>query len=99
MAQVTVTVNGQRYQLACRDGEEARLIGLAGYVDGKVGDLIEGIGNIGDTRLLLLAALVIADELMEARDSAMRAEDDEFTQRLAKAANRLEDIARRLESA
>jgi cell division protein ZapA len=68
MGQVVVTVNGRAFPLSCADGEEARTRRLAQYVDGKVGDFVKIHGQIGEARLILLAALVIADELSDTAD-------------------------------
>lgn len=68
MGKVVVKVGGQTFQLACQDGEEQRLQSLASYVDGKMTDLAATLGQVGDTRLLLMTALLITDEMMEARD-------------------------------
>jgi cell division protein ZapA len=68
MGQVVVTVNGRAFPLNCADGEEARTRRLAQYVDGKVGEFVKTHGQIGEARLILLAALVIADELSDTND-------------------------------
>ena len=68
MGQVVVTVNGRAFPLNCADGEEPRIRRLAQYVDGKIGDFVKIHGQIGEARLLLLAALVIADELSDTSD-------------------------------
>jgi cell division protein ZapA len=73
MAQVTVTINGKAYPVTCDDGQEERIRHLAKYLDGKVGEFAKGLGQVGDARLLLLAGLVIADELAEANDALLRA--------------------------
>ena len=57
MAQVTVQINGRNYQVACGDGEQERISGLAAFVDGKVQELVGSLGNIGDQRLLVMASL------------------------------------------
>jgi cell division protein ZapA len=71
MGQVGVTINGRTYTLRCADGEEARLIELAGYVKDRADALIEEFrpdyGIVGDDRVLLMAAILIADELWEVR--------------------------------
>ncbi len=67
MGQVAVTVNGRSYRFACGDGEEARLGELAAFVKGRVEELKGRFGNAGEERMLLMAALVIADELWDAR--------------------------------
>jgi cell division protein ZapA len=68
MGQVVVTVNGRAFPLGCADGEEARTRRLAQYVDAKLADFVKLHGQVGEARLLLLAALVIADELSDAND-------------------------------
>ena len=68
MGQVVVTVNGRAFPLNCADGEEPRIRRLAAYVDGKIGDFVKTHGQIGEARLILLAALVIADELSDTND-------------------------------
>ena len=65
MAQVTVHINSRSYSLSCEDGEEDHLRELAQYLDGHVSDLNERFGQIGDARLLVMAALMIADQFSE----------------------------------
>lgn len=67
MAQVTVTIAGKVYRMACGDGEEAHLEALAADLDGKIGEFRAAFGEIGDMRLHVMAALAIADELSETR--------------------------------
>jgi cell division protein ZapA len=111
MATVAVTINGRPFNLACDDGEEGRIRRLAQYVDRKVGEFAGRVGQIGEARLILLAALVIADELADANarlaaaadGAARKAENGEAVARvtdgLISLAERLEAIAGRLESA
>jgi cell division protein ZapA len=73
MGQVTVNVNGRSYRFDCGDGEEARLNELAAYVKGRIDALVKEFGKVGDERLLLTAALLITDELMDARASLVAA--------------------------
>ncbi len=70
MAQVTITINGRNYPIACDAGEEERIGELARYVDEKVKGFAREFGGAGEARLLLLAALVLADELAEAREAS-----------------------------
>ena len=65
MAQVTVTIAGRQYRMACDDGQEAHLESLAARLDAKIADLREHFGEIGDQRITVMAALTIADELSE----------------------------------
>lgn len=108
MAQVTVTINGRGYQIACDEGQEDRLRQLAGYVDKRVGELTAASGQAGDTRLLVMASLLIADELADAqaaladeRNGEPRPPDAEaaVAQGIEALAARIEDIAARLEAA
>jgi len=62
---VNVMVNQRAYTIACDDGEEEHLRDLASHVDSKVRELLGSVGQVGDTRLLLMAALLIADEHFE----------------------------------
>ncbi len=69
MGQVVVKVNGRDFPLSCADGQEPRIRRLAQYVDAKVGDFTKTLGQVGEARLILLAALVIADELSDANEA------------------------------
>lgn len=68
MAQLAVTVNGRQYQIACEDGEEEHITDLADYVAKRVEELVDQVGQIGESRLLLMTALTVADELSTAMD-------------------------------
>lgn len=72
MGQVTVTLNGRSYRLSCGDGEEERLARLAGMVREKLDQVTGEFGTQGNDRLLVLAALLIADELLETREAQDR---------------------------
>ena len=67
MAEVEVQINQRSYKITCDDGQEDRLKLLAAHFDGHVSNLAEGLGQIGDARLMLLSALTVCDELFEAR--------------------------------
>jgi cell division protein ZapA len=67
MGQVSVTVNGRQYDVGCDDGQEDRLRQLVDYVDGRMCEMVEAVGQIGEARLLLMASLLLADELSDAR--------------------------------
>jgi cell division protein ZapA len=104
MATVTVTVNGRRYPIACDEGEEEHVSKLASYVDDKVSELSGSVGQIGDAQLLLMASLLVADELSDAlhdlaaaRGSGAGAGGDGLAGRLNAMAAQIEDIAGRLE--
>ena len=65
MAQVTVTINDRDYEIACDDGQEDHLIKLSQFVDKRLRELTDVIGQVGDARLLVMASLLLADELSE----------------------------------
>ena len=65
MAQVDVAINGKSYKIACDDGQEDHLLELASNVDQRVQQLVSAVGQIGDARLLVMACLLISDELSE----------------------------------
>ena len=69
MGQLVVKVNGRDFPLSCADGEEPRIRRLAQYIDAKVGEFVKTIGQVGEARLILLAAIVITDELSDANDA------------------------------
>ena len=100
MSQVSVTIDGRKYRLACNEGEEARLELLAGMIDEKIGEMRKTFGEIGDQRLVIMAALTLADSLAEARDeaTAQRKRSDDAEQRVQAMASRLDELGGRLES-
>lgn len=65
MGQISVQIGGRSYVLACRDGEEPHLEGLANYLSGKATELTASLGSMSEPRLLLMAGILIADELFE----------------------------------
>jgi cell division protein ZapA len=67
MSHVTVTIGGRQYRMACDDEQGSHLAALAADLDRRIEKLREGFGEIGDQRLLVMAALMVADELAEAR--------------------------------
>lgn len=111
MAQVEVSINGRNYQIACDDGQEAHLVQLGEYIDKRVQELVSAVGQVGDSRLLVMTSLLIADELAEtyadlkktsaAAEAAVSAEEMEA--RLAgivdAAAARIESVTRDLSDA
>jgi cell division protein ZapA len=72
MPTVEISVNGRRHTVQCGEGEEQRVKRLASYVDRKVTELARGSMQVGDTRLLLMASLLVADELSDAFDEIKR---------------------------
>ena len=67
MGQVSVTLNGRTYRLECSEGEEPHLVELAEYLGSHVDEMRRKFGQVGDDRLILMASLVVGDELWELR--------------------------------
>lgn len=67
MADVTIEVGGRRYDVTCRDGEEEQLRRLGKLVDEKAAQARAAVGGVTEVRALLLAALLLADELADLR--------------------------------
>lgn len=67
MGEVSVTLNGRTYRLECGAGEEAHLIALAEYLGSHVDTMKRKFGQVGDDRLILMASLMVTDELWEVR--------------------------------
>jgi cell division protein ZapA len=73
---VTVSINGRNFRLACEDGQEGHLKRLAAELDRRIEELRVRFGEIGDTRLTIMAALVVADEVTENGAKLRRLEDE-----------------------
>jgi cell division protein ZapA len=74
MAQVNVTINGHQYRMACLDGQEDHLLGLARGFSERIEGLRTQFGEVGDMRLTIMAAVTVADELSEATAKIRRLE-------------------------
>lgn len=76
MAQVTIDVNGRPYQVGCEDGQEAHLMELAAMIDRQVRQVSQDVGQLGETRLMLMGALLMADELTDAKGRIVALQQD-----------------------
>jgi len=76
MSQVNVTINGRQFRMGCEDGQEAHLVNLARELDTRIEGLRAKFGEIGDSRLTVMAALTIADELSEMNARIKRLEEE-----------------------
>ena len=94
MAQIDVTIAGRTYPLACRDGEEAHLASLAGQLQAKADELANALGTMSEPRLLLMAGILVADELSELRKAGGQPD----LARLEALATRAEAMAAALET-
>ncbi|MFZ4807536.1 MAG: cell division protein ZapA [Hyphomicrobiaceae bacterium] len=75
MGQVSVSLNGRTYRLRCGDGEEKRIAQLAQHLSSKIDTLVGEFGSAGHDRLLVMAALLVTDELFELKDRTKSARD------------------------
>ena len=107
MAQVSITINGRSYPVACDEGEEVRIRELARNIDSKVSAFARQVGQAGEARLLVLAALVLADEVAEVTEALRNVssrppvpapEEAALAAGVEKLAARIEAVAARLES-
>lgn len=76
MGQVVATIAGRQYRLACEDGQEDHLLGLAKDLESRIIDLRRKFGEIGDTRLTVMAALMLADEMAEMSGKVRKLENE-----------------------
>lgn len=76
MTQVSVTINGRQFRMACEDRQEGHLVNLARELDERIAALRSKFGEIGDTRLTVMAAITVADELAEAGLRIKRLEEE-----------------------
>jgi cell division protein ZapA len=78
MSHINVTINGRQYRMACEEGQEARLLKLAESLESRIGSLRGKFGEIGDARLVVMAALTVCDEHLDATAHIRGLEDDRW---------------------
>jgi cell division protein ZapA len=98
MAEVELTIAGRPYRVACRNGEEETLQAAGALVDSKSREALAGLGTLSESRQLLFAALLLADQIIDGREFEVpKTPDDELVQRTNGLAERLESLADKLE--
>jgi cell division protein ZapA len=110
MAQIEVVVASRKYTVACRDGEEEHLRALASIVDKRAQDAAAALGSLTESKQLLFASLLLADDLNDKQDAAPSAPpapaeapapaevDPRIAEALERLAERIESLAERLEA-
>ena len=104
MAQVTIEVNGRPYTVGCEDGQEGHLAGLARLFDRQVREVGQEVGQLGETRLFLMGALLMADELFDTQGRLANALAElerlraDASQLEARATGAIDAAARRVEA-
>ena len=100
MAEVELTIAGRPYRVACRNGEEENLRAAGVLVDTKSREAISGLGTLSESRQLLFAALLLADQIVDGREVELpKALDPALAARSERIAERLESLADALEQA
>ncbi|GGA58079.1 cell division protein ZapA [Pelagibacterium lentulum] len=111
MAEVSVEINGRKFRMACEDGQETHLSGLAARFNRYIDEYKDTFGEIGDNRLTVMAGIAVVDELVEAERKLIELKDElaavtkagnevaaEAESMEAKFAAKLGDVARRIET-
>ncbi len=103
MAQVTLRINGYAYTLGCKDGEEKHLEAMGAEVGQRIDGVRAASGPSGEARMLVMAALMMADDIFELRSKLESVEaappaDPKLGRKLARMAKRAEEIAEGLEA-
>ena len=100
MAKADITLRGRNYSIACAPGQEARIVALASQLDARLQHIAGAVGDIGEERLLLIAALALLDELDAARRANAPSPEMEakVAEALGAASERIEALAARIES-
>ncbi|HVY13958.1 MAG TPA: cell division protein ZapA [Rhodopila sp.] len=96
MAQVTIRINGYSYTVGCKDGEEKHLEAMAAEVNRRADAIRQTAGGVGETRMLVMLALSMADEIFEIQQNA-KPDKRADTERLHRLAKRAEQIAANVE--
>ena len=100
MAEVELTIAGRAYRVACRAGEEDNLRAAAALVDAKSKEAIAGLGTLSESRQLLFASLLLADQIVDGREVELPSgPDPALAERANNIADRLESLADALEAA
>ncbi|MDQ3074468.1 MAG: cell division protein ZapA [Pseudomonadota bacterium] len=99
MAEVELSIAGRNYRVACRAGEEDTLRAAGALVDAKSKEALAGLGTLSESRLLLFASLLLADQIVDGREVQLpTGPDPALVERAVKLAERLESLANTLET-
>jgi len=76
MSHINVTINARQYRMACEEGQEVRLLKLAESLESRIQSLRGKFGEIGDARLVVMAALTVCDELLDTGPRIRKLEEE-----------------------
>jgi cell division protein ZapA len=85
MSSVNITINGKQYRVACEPGQEQRLSQLAADFDERIASMRSRFGEVGDARLTVMAAMMLGDELVDAKAKIAKLEADIAALNIARA--------------
>lgn len=77
MSEVSLTIHGKSYSISCDEGQEHRVLELGKYVDSRLRDIAGAGAAVNDAHLLILTALVLADEAYDLREALHRSQNGE----------------------
>ncbi|MFN3313029.1 MAG: cell division protein ZapA [Hyphomonas sp.] len=98
MAKADIQIQGRRFSIACAPGQEKRVAKLGEQLDARLTAITAAVGDIGDDRLLLIAALALLDELDAARQAGGGgASEDKVAALMLSMAAKIETLAARIE--
>ncbi|MDR3537796.1 MAG: cell division protein ZapA [Acetobacteraceae bacterium] len=97
MPQVTLRINGYAYTVGCKDGEEQHLAAMAAELDQRIDSVKLNAGQSGEARMLVMAGLLMADEVFELRQRLAAAQTQPPAEGHAKLGRRLNRVAKRAE--
>ncbi len=96
---VEIKINNQSYKISCENGEQDHIQNLSQIINKEVEGLVSNLGQIGDTRLLLMASLIIADRVYSKQNYSNKIDDNEYASLLEiikKSTKRIELVADKL---
>lgn len=98
MGQVTVTINERAYTVACDDGQEEHILQLGRYLDERAVTITRNVGTVSDSLLLVMTALMVADELTDAQGELehLRGDGEAREQAEAEVVEKLENVSERI---
>ncbi len=97
MAKADIQIQGRRFSIACAPGQEKRVAKLGEQLDTRLTAIAAAVGDIGEDRLLLIAAIALLDELDAARQAGGSASEDQAAALMLSMAAKIETLAARLE--